>query len=176
MKISKGIFAFLLLAIFLPSGYGQNSDYTLESAIDKLLDWSAVNSNINEYRWNQTSKKIKDEFIGASIKIPYLIVDSTRISVDNGKANYNLIVHLEDVEKAFQFSKKPAKVFLVSTEQFQRGGSPVINLVVHDGSDRLAMELSGTEIIGLVGRINKMEISDGGVLFDVNIITWSKAK
>ena len=158
----------------------QQADYTLESAFYKLYNWSVEAVGFDPFWWKNSVKDIRNSLIGSTVQIDYLKLNSAKIKVKKDKASYSGRYDKSNASEylGWDFPKLRKRGMATDRYAMSNVGIDYFELMIADNSDRLATELSGTEIIKGVGRIKNCLIYISGVSgyvqFEIELISWSK--
>jgi uncharacterized membrane protein len=178
--ISLALLFSIILTLAPRMASAQQADHTLESAFYKLYNWSVEAVGYDPFWWKNSVKEITDSLIGSTVQIDYLKLNSAKIKVKKEKASYSGRYDKSNTSEylGWNFPKLRKRGMATDRYAMSEVGIDYFELTIADNSDRLATELSGTDIIKGVGRIKNCMIYISGisgyVQFEIELISWSK--
>ena len=167
--IRRCILSCIFLLVLDAAILGQQ-DCTLQSAAKKMADWGSAASGYTQYRWEKEAKQFKDALIGSGITLSGFVVDAGGIKVEGGIASFNASLRCSQVLEAGCAGSYR------STESFNVSGLDRVDILIKDTSDRLALDISGSMRVDIIGRIRAARLESSRIFLEVVITTWRPSK
>lgn len=177
-----------------PKTQDTRADYTLQSLYSRMAKWSREAVGFDEYRWQKAKAELKDSILGSTIKIDRLRVEATGLKVGAAGTTYSDVYALSDLGAA-QLKGKCRSSEGYGSSGTKSVGTPQfdnhVRISIHEESDRLSLELAGTSLVNITGRVTKAAVCtpgkgewgfwrgltySTGTQLSIEITTWSRVK